>query len=154
MTAARTDSSDSGPAALEVLGSLQLAPHPGIVSVARCWARDLLGEGDAAAYDAAACLVELFTNSYHHTDSETVTVSVSRAGPRIRVEVTDAGTASGSVPHLGSRPDNSHLEQGRGLHIVNDLTEGCWGSRPEPAGGRTTWCEVDSTSLPAEAGAA
>lgn len=116
------------------------------VRVARRWVRDLLGADHPALFDLVQCLTELITNSFQHTDSATVSVSALSAGPVIRAEVVDAG-GPGEGPRLCQvGPENDQLLRGRGLHVVQKLTGGRWGSWLDAAGRRTTWCEVGAGS--------
>lgn len=119
--------------------------------VARRWAAALLGPDHPALAAVELCLDELTANSFQHTDSATVTIRVLRAPRAIRVEVHDAG-APGRVPHLRSAPDNDECEHGRGLHVVNALSRGRWGSGAAGANGRQrTWFEIGTGPGPVSA---
>jgi anti-sigma regulatory factor (Ser/Thr protein kinase) len=75
---------------------------------------------------------ELATNAITHAASE-FTVRVEHDDHRIKVEVSDEGTA---LPCL--RNPSEDEVHGRGLHIVNNLAD-TWGSRANPGGGKTIW---------------
>ncbi|WP_405141848.1 ATP-binding protein [Sphaerisporangium sp. NBC_01403] len=85
---------------------------------------------------------------------EPVTLRLSVGGDRLRIDVTDSGLTVGS-PRLRVDPaflltesipaDPAFLlaEGGRGLAIVDMLSEGNWGFHLNPDGpGRTVWCEI------------
>jgi anti-sigma regulatory factor (Ser/Thr protein kinase) len=62
-------------------------------------------------------------------------VSVTSAGERLRVEVTDTDPSLPSAVEVGPTD-----ESGRGLLLVDALAD-AWGTRPEPPG-KTTWFEI------------
>lgn len=124
-----------------LLGDIEFSNDFANVRAARRWVRALLGTDHPALYGVEQCLSELVTNSFQHTDSKTVSVAVLSCGSAMRVEVTDAGSP-GRRPHLRGAPDNDEFVRGRGLHLVNGLSGGRWGSWVGDAGQRTTWCEV------------
>jgi anti-sigma regulatory factor (Ser/Thr protein kinase) len=124
-----------------LIGNLELARDLAEVGRARGLVRELLGDEHPARFDVELCLDELIVNSLLHTDTEKVSVLVLAGDSTIRVEVVDAG-APGKAPHMRENPDNSESETGRGLHVVNALTNGNWGSRTGEAG-RMTWAQVE-----------
>ncbi|MEU4536378.1 ATP-binding protein [Streptosporangium sp. NPDC023825] len=119
------------------------------VSRARGVAGDLLG-ADHHAYEAVRLVVsELVTNAFKHADrgrvGKSIRLALFRRGPIIRIEVTDQGAAFDAprreVPF--TEVQNARAEFGRGLVIVDELSQGNWGSRGHGRGrGRTVWCEL------------
>lgn len=87
---------------------------------------------------------EAITNAIRHSDSGdledpgTATVVVSGAGRTVRVEVLDA-----SSPDTAPRLADEDLEavSGRGLHLLDILSGGRWGSC-DGDHGRTVWFEA------------
>lgn len=124
-----------------LLGSIDLPNDAANVTAARRWVRDLLGAEHPASYGVEQCVSELVTNGFQHTESPTVSIAVLGSGAAVRIEVVDAG-APGKGPHLRRPPDNDQFVRGRGLHLVNGLAEGRWGSWVDGRGRRTTRCEV------------
>jgi serine/threonine-protein kinase RsbW len=123
---------------VDVLGRRSFRAVGSEVREVRRWLRSLLGDGCS---DAQVCLTEIFTNAVVHTASGAmqgpVAVTVTGAGPWVHIAVTDAG--AGTRPRV-CRPDDS-TQYGRGLHIVNTLTEGRWGWHQRPSG-LTVWFKV------------
>jgi len=85
---------------------------------------------------------ELITNAIRHSDSArlggTVTVAVVEVAGMIRVEVTDAGSAT-NVPRMVDHAPES--TSGRGLRIVDELTGRRWGTHVDDSG-QTVWFAV------------
>lgn len=127
-----------------ILGVRDIVALPAEVAPARHWLHKLIADDHAAVVDEVVLLAcEAVTNSIRHSDSgchgtpETITLVVSAIDGAIRVEVTDAGSAT-KTPHLiGDDPD---AVNGRGLHLIDLLSGGRWGTSDE--GGRTVWFEV------------
>jgi anti-sigma regulatory factor (Ser/Thr protein kinase) len=121
-----------------MLGRRTFRAVPEQAREARRWLRALLGDG---CEDAPECLSEIFANAVLHTASGAtqgpVSVVVLDVGPRVRVQVTDAGAAT--KPHLRSPDDGTPC--GRGLLIVDALTGGRWGWDDQRAA-RRVWFEV------------
>jgi anti-sigma regulatory factor (Ser/Thr protein kinase) len=122
-----------------LVGRVELARDLANVSVARRWIAELLGADHPAVFNAQLCLSELLTNSFQHTDTLRVSAAVLSTDQAVRIEVVDAG-ASGKEPHLRDNPNGDELDYGRGLHVVQGLTGGRWGTWSNPEGTRTTWC--------------
>jgi signal transduction histidine kinase len=108
---------------------------PGVrasVPTARRHVRKVLGDG---AGDAELVVSELVTNAMAHSDSGkggTIILKLAVGAERVRVEVTDAGSAT-SRPRLARHALED--ENGRGLEIVRAVSL-AWG-----ATGTTVWCE-------------
>jgi anti-sigma regulatory factor (Ser/Thr protein kinase) len=111
----------------------------------------LTGELAAITDDLVLMVSEAVTNAIRHSDSGkldrggnpgTVTIVVLDSGCTIRVEVNDAGSAR-SVPHLAD--DGPDALNGRGLHMLDTLCAGRWGSY-HAENGRTLWFEVQQPS--------
>jgi serine phosphatase RsbU (regulator of sigma subunit)/PAS domain-containing protein len=98
------------------------------------WGQHLLVE------DACLLLDEVITNAVQHTVGD-VGVRMS-LGQRLRVEVTDS-----SNRHPDKRPVDSDSEMGRGLHIVDRLSQ-AWGFEPVPGVGKVVWFELDRVTEP------
>ena len=110
--------------------------RPEEVPVARRFIRDTLA-GHPASYDAELLTCELVTNAVQHaSDAARVTVSITRRGAVVHVDVIDDGRAG--LPHW--REVNGHDEGGRGFQLVNDLAQR-WGFLREPIG-TCVWFEV------------
>ena len=59
------------------------------------------------------------------------------SGPRVRVEVVDAGVRMPALRHTS--PSDDH---GRGLMLVDSLAR-AWGIEAVADAGKQVWCEVD-----------
>ncbi|MDH2428741.1 ATP-binding protein [Sphaerisporangium sp. TRM90804] len=93
------------------------------------------------------------------TFSAPLTLRLSTQDDRLRVEVTDTGLTA-DHPHIRMDPaflvtqDGRDLaillpEGGRGLAIVDLLSNGHWGSHPNPHGpGQTVWCTLPADPPP------
>jgi serine/threonine-protein kinase RsbW len=116
--------------AIELPGTL------GSVPAARRYVRTVLGpEYD----DVELAVSELVTNAVRHSDSARdgkVTLELAVGPGRVRVDVTDAGSAT-DHPQLTELPAGS--EHGNGLKIVRAISNK-WGVKVTP-GGTTVWCE-------------
>jgi len=121
-------------------GVLVLAPVPGapaqardhIKRVARAWSGDFL--------DVVLLVVsEAVTNAvrYGHGDVE---LSIRALPDRIRIEVSDANP---EPPVRRGTPDGL-ADGGRGLFLLDALTE-AWGTQPRGTGpGKTVWLELNA----------
>jgi anti-sigma regulatory factor (Ser/Thr protein kinase) len=138
-----------------VLGAVVVSAEVSQVRVVRRWLRGVLGGGHPACYEAELLGSELVTNSIVHSDSglsgedgepgvvSVVVLAVDRA---VRIEVTDAGSAT-SIPRMAD--PGVCATSGRGLRMVHDLTGGRCGTRADDVG-RTVWFELPhpSASVP------
>jgi serine phosphatase RsbU (regulator of sigma subunit)/anti-sigma regulatory factor (Ser/Thr protein kinase) len=117
---------------------------PDAVSDARVFVADALDGAPREVVETIALLVsELATNSVRHA-SAGFTLRVERGPDRIRIAVTDAGPGN---PELRT-PDPAEAS-GRGLQIVEALSD-AWGCTPAPDGrGKTVWFEVVAAPAPA-----
>ncbi|GAA1269776.1 ATP-binding protein [Sphaerisporangium rubeum] len=117
-------------------------------SRAREEVRDWLGESHPAYEQARLAVSELVTNAIRHPRQDPaqppgrVNLRLVATTDRVRIEVTDQGRTG-----VASRPcaqEASPLaEGGRGLLIVDLLSEGRWDTYANPDGpGRTVWCEI------------
>jgi anti-sigma regulatory factor (Ser/Thr protein kinase) len=105
----------------------------------RQWAYDTLSPAyEAIADDVVLLACELATNAIRHSGSAAVTVMLAALSDAIRVEVADAG-ASGRVPRIADAGLNA--TGGRGLRMVDTLTDGRWGTHLSAAG-RVVWFEA------------
>ncbi|SEG70105.1 Histidine kinase-like ATPase domain-containing protein [Thermomonospora echinospora] len=133
--------------AAAVLGSMAIVAEASQVRVVRRWLRGLLGAEHPACYDSELLGSELVTNAIEHSDSGqfgpggtpgTVHITVLALDGAVRVEVTDAGSAT-SVPQIADPA--TYATSGRGLRMVRDLTGGRCGTHTHE-GGRTVWFEL------------
>ncbi|MGH3381994.1 MAG: ATP-binding protein [Actinoallomurus sp.] len=134
--------------ATDILGSLDIAARPAEVAPARHWLCKLLAGDHATIIDDVVLMAcEAITNSICHSDSGsmdekdepgTVTLLVRASASTMRVEVTDAGSQR-NVPKVAD--DGLDAVSGRGLHMIDLLSEGHWGSYTHEDG-RTVWFEI------------
>lgn len=131
-----------------ILGSLDIVARPAEVAPARHWLRKLLGGEHAAIMDDAVLMAcEAITNSIRHSDSGIqcekdelgrVTLLVIAERHTMRVEVIDAGSRDNAPEVAG---DDLDAVSGRGLHLIDVLSKGRWGTYPHDEG-RTVWFEI------------
>jgi anti-sigma regulatory factor (Ser/Thr protein kinase) len=89
--------------------------------------------------DAVLVLSELLTNSLRHApdpEGRLIETRIERRKDGVRIEVHDA---SESKPELRYVSDDG--ESGRGLLLVDALTDGQWGAGPREGVGKVTWAE-------------
>lgn len=121
-----------------MLGTRDIPAVTSEVGPARHWLSELLERDHAAIVDDVVLLAcELVTNAIRHTESTVIPLLVLDVGDAVRVEVTDAGSAG--VPHLVQ--DDPESLNGRGLHLIDAISKGRWGSHADEAG-RTVWFEI------------
>ncbi len=128
---------------------LELPAVPRSVPVARACAREVLAEwGLSALGETAELLVsELVTNaiqvSRQLTSSPDVWLGLTSAASKILIAVWDASQQPIIVSSPAGPPDLQE-ESGRGLFLVEQLSEewGCYW--PEDGPGKVVWCTVDS----------
>ncbi len=131
-----------------ILASLDIAARPAEVAPARRWLCKLLDEEHPTITDDAVLMAcEAITNSIRHSDSGsmdekgepgTVTLLVLTLGNALRIEIIDAGSQRNSPEMKDLGPD---ARSGRGLRMIDLLSEGRWGSYVHEDG-RTVWFEV------------
>ncbi|MEV8322925.1 ATP-binding protein [Kitasatospora sp. NPDC056731] len=89
---------------------------------------------------AELLLGELFANAVQHSDAPTdrlIEIRFALTRDRLRLEVHDAGTGRPSL-----RPPTTTDEHGRGLFLVNELSER-WGCCPRAGGiGKFAWALI------------
>ncbi len=121
----------------------QLAPLPTASRDARRFVARTLLAWEMPRVVAPATLVasELVTNSVVHAVT-VVDLTVSQAGPYLRVAVRDHG--GGRPAARPEDPAGSGLS-GRGLLIVHALTR-AWGVFPGRGSGKTVWAVLDTTA--------
>jgi len=108
------------------------------VSEARHYVIDELADVPRAVVDAVAVMVsELVTNCVRHTGTE-FTVTVDRDRRRIRIEVTDRGSG---LPTVRLPPATEPT--GRGLRIVQELSDSFGVRQLADGPGKTVWFVVD-----------
>jgi Histidine kinase-like ATPase domain len=118
------------------------AGHPDQVALARHYVARALAPCPAVA-DAVLLTSELATNAVQHTATGTggtFAVAISHAPGRVRVTVTDGGSAG--LPALAEAEEMS--TSGRGLILVDCLALR-WGSAPRAERGRTKGAAVRAT---------
>lgn len=110
-------------------------PEPGSVREAREFVLSSgWGKDEETNIRLAAVVSELVTNAILHAQTP-FSVKVTQGRHSIRVDVSDE-----SVQTPAARPYDSFEVTGRGLHIVEALTEN-WGFSTNP-GGKTVWFEL------------
>jgi anti-sigma regulatory factor (Ser/Thr protein kinase) len=92
---------------------------------------------DALSESLVLVTSELVSNAIRHADSM-VTITFTRHGPSVRVEVTDDGAG---LPEL--HYPKASASSGRGLLIIDGLASD-WGSR-RSADGKVVWAELAAT---------
>ncbi len=85
--------------------------------------------------DATLLLDEVITNAVQHTVGD-LTIRI-QFDTRLRIEVHDS-----SERHPDLRPIDTDSEMGRGLHIIEQLSQ-AWGHYPVPPAGKVVWFELD-----------
>ncbi len=110
---------------------------PSSCSEARGHVLHALRDAPADVRDVAALLTsELVANALLHAAGP-LTLTVSRDGPCIRVEVGDTGTMPPGVKRYGLAS-----RTGRGLRMLEEMAEE-WGWYPTPSG-KTVWFELST----------
>ncbi|MEV5576203.1 ATP-binding protein [Spirillospora sp. NPDC052269] len=131
----------SGPTRLPIgrRGDRHATQVPGM---ARRWLARQIGSFHPVLDDAGQALGEAVTNVVQHTTSSAVRVSYLLTSPfAIYVEVCDQG-GKGERPRLGTADFDA--EEGRGLHIIDALSNGDWGCRQAPGSvGHVVWFTID-----------
>lgn len=120
-------------------GEITLPGEERSVASGRRFVREVLGCGHPALDKVTLSVSELATNAIKHTPSGRggeIAISVTVAGPMIRVEVTNAGATMSA--RLRARTDVT-AEEGRGILIVETLAD-AWGVI-QRAGRTTVWAE-------------
>ncbi|AZQ35017.1 ATP-binding protein [Streptomyces cyaneochromogenes] len=98
---------------------------------------------------AEICLSELATNVIQHVGQGTpATLRLALSGPYLRLEIEDCDARA--LPTLLAA--SSALESGRGMALVDALSEHRWGVEPRGRS-KVVWCElaVDSSSAGGQA---
>jgi len=122
-----------------------LGPEPAAAAKARRLTRDTLARWDMSALtdDAQAIASELATNAINAATRPPGTLpaiifAIHRRHGEIRIIVWDNGP--GKPEHTAPGPD---AETGRGLAIIDTLTDRNWGWWPTPAsGGKVVWAAI------------
>jgi serine/threonine-protein kinase RsbW len=132
-----TVSAPAGPRSVAPAGATRIfARRAEEVPAARRFVRDVLADHPGCC-DAELLTCELVTNAVQHaSDAARVTVSITRRGPVVHVDVIDDGRIG--LPHW--REVNGHDEGGRGFQLVNEIAQR-WGFLREPIG-TCVWFEV------------
>ncbi|MEU5978405.1 ATP-binding protein [Streptomyces sp. NPDC047315] len=100
---------------------------------AREWGLD-----SEAVDDIVLAVSELVTNAIQHVGLPGH-LHITHYAVKVRVEVEDGSPAT---PPLAARTVSTSQERGRGLPIIDKLSEKNWGVRPG-RNGKTTWCEIE-----------
>jgi serine/threonine-protein kinase RsbW len=136
------DDQDGGPAHRAIAPRFRecFTGHPEQVARARHFVAAALA-GCSAAADAELLTSELATNAVQHSatgDGGTFIVAISHAPGRVRVTVTDGGSAT--FPAVAAA-DGELVTSGRGLLLVDCMADYAGeASGPEPGG--TVWFEL------------
>lgn len=117
-------------------------PETSSVRAARRAILEALDLDGTIAQDVELMASELIANAVIHAGTP-ITVSASRRGSIIRVEVADDGAGRPRVKrHSLTSPT------GRGLHVIDALSTR-WGIEPSDGGpGKTVWFELDLGGAP------
>ena len=118
-------------------GTISLAPLAKSVSEARRFVVEQTYDLPRAVRDALElCVSELAANCVLHAASN-FSVTVIRSGG-VRIEVTDAGSGAVELRNATAKD-----VRGRGLRIVEALSD-AWGVQPaEQPPGKTVWAQFD-----------
>ncbi|MFE9611663.1 ATP-binding protein [Streptomyces sp. NPDC006012] len=112
------------------------------VAQARCLVGTLLagwGLADEPADDAIVVLSELVTNALAHSGGSRIVCRVRVLGDRVRIEVQDERRGA-SFPAM--REPGTYDQGGRGLLLVNGLSD-AWGVDEAADGtGRVVWADL------------
>ncbi|WP_329242985.1 ATP-binding protein [Actinoallomurus sp. NBC_01490] len=121
-----------------ILGVLDMPARSRELRHARRWLHDVVTADHAEIGDDVVLLgCELATNAIRYSDSVKLTIIVLAVDDAIRVEVIDAG----SDVHIPRIMDPGlNMERGRGLQMVNEITQGRWGTHADE-NGRVVWFE-------------
>lgn len=102
---------------------------------------------DVLADDAVLVVSELVTNAVAHAHppyGQVIVTRFERLAHGVRIEVHDVGER---MPEFrGGAPDDA--ESGRGLVLVDALTEGQWGVKHQEGPGKTVWAVLSDARLP------
>jgi anti-sigma regulatory factor (Ser/Thr protein kinase) len=110
---------------------------PQSVPAARRFAVGALADSPAPILEAVELMVsELATNCIRHEHSS-FEIVILRTASEIRIEVTDSGPGTPTM-----RSPGPHEPSGRGLQIVDMLSER-WGVERERPSGKTVWFTLD-----------
>lgn len=111
---------------------VRLAAVPAAPGEARRQVRAAIRAWDVPVDEDVAILLasELVTNAITHQPGRTVTLALTCSPGQLRVDVHDT---SRSLPVLASAPADADTETGRGLMLVDTLSDE-WGSYRTPAG--------------------
>lgn len=94
--------------------------------------------GVSADLDLALCMTsELVSNSIQHAEGDELSVTVSKVGRGVVVEVADADPNLPVIRHPG--PLEPH---GRGIQIIQRLAQS-WGVEAGPGAGKVTWFRLE-----------
>jgi anti-sigma regulatory factor (Ser/Thr protein kinase) len=120
-----------------VVVSETFLPAPAQVGAARHFARSVAADLGCEADDLELVVSELATNACMHACSP-FTLSLTRQGPRVLVEVADEVSPAAVM----LRPSDDGATTGRGLHIVECVAL-AWGVRRFEPHGKAVWAELD-----------
>jgi serine/threonine-protein kinase RsbW len=111
------------------------------------WLR-VWGLSETVSETARLLVSELFTNAVLHTDSGQVVCRIEASGERLRIEVADEGLGidealgTDATPPRGTGGAETEKENGRGLMLVDGLSD-AWGVIPaDRRAGCTIWAEI------------
>lgn len=141
----RSSAAMTEPAGFGGPGYSQVLPRkPESVRAARLLVTPALRDWSLGDKHDAACLVasELLSNAVLHTTEATVQLTVKRMG-RCRVRITVADRSSRMPELLDAGP---RAEHGRGLALVDAVSDGRWGVDPMTVGKRV-WAELAVQAL-------
>ncbi|MFD1540975.1 ATP-binding protein [Nonomuraea guangzhouensis] len=120
---------------------------------ARATITSWVGTDHPRAFDLQTLATELVTNAIRYglgtmPATRWVRMSLEREASFLRLAVIDPGHAN-TFPHLREpvndpRPDDEDaaIEGGRGLHVVQKITNGCWGHYYNVQNEQVVWALV------------
>ncbi|MFD9328599.1 ATP-binding protein [Streptomyces sp. NPDC060065] len=91
---------------------------------------------DALVDTATLCTSELVTNACVHAKGGGSALWLSVDPARVRVTVFDGDE---NLPVIRELTSDSLELGGRGLYLVDALTDGCWGTAPAAPEGKAVW---------------
>jgi anti-sigma regulatory factor (Ser/Thr protein kinase) len=126
----------------------QLPAETASAARARSMVRQFLAGSGASQVDEPVAMLavsELVTNAVLHSSGDSpLVLSVELRGGHLRIDVEDVGAGPPRLDHPGDE-----AEHGRGLHIVDQITD-AWGWSTAEDDTKHVWCDVPSRAQDAD----